>query len=71
MFSEHFRMRYLVKRSLLWDLGLDVLGNRTPNFFIERDAPATPSPAGQDMASEIKSITNLIDDFQVRISNIQ
>lgn len=55
LFSDRFRMRYVVKKSLLWDAGLDVMGSRTPNLFLEREA-------GAGMADELKALTSLLDD---------
>lgn len=31
------RLRYVVKRELLWDPCLDIVGNRTPNRYVDRD----------------------------------
>jgi len=33
------RLRYVIKRELLWDPCLDVVGRRLPNAFIDRGAP--------------------------------
>ena len=30
------RLRYLVKRELLWDPSIDIVGNRLPNVFVDR-----------------------------------
>lgn len=35
------RLRYVLKRELLWDPCLDVVGNRLPNLFVDRDAPVS------------------------------
>lgn len=32
------RLRYVLKRQLLWDPCLDIVGNRLPNCFVRRDA---------------------------------
>jgi 1-acyl-sn-glycerol-3-phosphate acyltransferase len=32
------RLRYVLKRQLLWDPCLDIVGNRLPNVFVRRDA---------------------------------
>ncbi len=32
------RLRYVLKRQLLWDPCLDIVGNRLPNSFVRRDA---------------------------------
>ena len=37
LLSEGFGLRYVLKRELLWDLCLDVVGNRLPNHFVRRD----------------------------------
>lgn len=34
------RLRYVLKRELLWDPCLDIVGHRLPNCFIEREAQA-------------------------------
>lgn len=33
---HHTKMRYIMKRELLWDPGLDIGGNRIPNYFTRR-----------------------------------
>jgi 1-acyl-sn-glycerol-3-phosphate acyltransferase len=33
---HHIRLRHVLKRELLWDPALDVAGNTTPNYFIDR-----------------------------------
>ena len=35
----HLRLRYVLKRELLWDPCLDIVGQRVPNIFVDRDAP--------------------------------
>jgi len=55
LFSDRFRMRYVVKKSLLWDAGLDLMGSRTPNLFLEREA-------GAGMPDEIRALASLLDD---------
>jgi 1-acyl-sn-glycerol-3-phosphate acyltransferase len=57
LFSDKFRMRYVVKKSLLWDPGLDIFGSRTPSLFIDRQA-------GISMGEEMKALTSLLDDAQ-------
>lgn len=32
------RLRYVLKRELLWDPCLDIVGNRLPNVFVDRDS---------------------------------
>ncbi len=36
--SERTRLRYVLKRELLWDPCLDIVGNRIPNYFVSRDS---------------------------------
>jgi 1-acyl-sn-glycerol-3-phosphate acyltransferase len=33
------RLRYVLKRELLWDPCLDLVGHRTPNYFVRRGSP--------------------------------
>lgn len=35
------RLRYVLKRELLWDPCLDIVGNRLPNVFVRRDSAQT------------------------------
>ena len=35
------RLRYVLKRELLWDPCLDIVGNRLPNVFVQRDSAQT------------------------------
>lgn len=35
------RLRYVLKRELLWDPCLDIVGNRLPNVFVQRDSGVT------------------------------
>ena len=49
------RLRYVVKRELLWDPCLDLVGNRTPNFFVRRGSP--------DSAREILGVARLASDL--------
>jgi 1-acyl-sn-glycerol-3-phosphate acyltransferase len=49
------RLRYVMKRELLWDPCLDIVGNRLPNYFVRR---------GQgDSAREIAAVRRLADDL--------
>ena len=34
--QKGFRSRYVMKRELLWDPCLDIVGNRLPNYFVDR-----------------------------------
>jgi 1-acyl-sn-glycerol-3-phosphate acyltransferase len=45
------RMRYVLKRELLWDPCLDIVGNRTPNYFVRRGS--------EDAAREIRNVSRL------------
>lgn len=45
-----FRFRYVIKRELLWDPCLDIVGNRIPNVFIRR---------GSDSEGEARRIKRL------------
>jgi len=47
--------RYVLKRELLWDPCLDIVGNRLPNHFLDRDAAdsAVELDALRDLASSM------------------
>lgn len=47
------RLRYVMKRELLWDPCLDIVGNRLRNHFIDRD--------GRDPAGEIEAVARLAE----------
>ena len=47
------RLRYVLKRELLWDPCLDIVGNRLPNCFVRRGSG--------DSAREIASVRRLLD----------
>jgi len=49
------RLRYVLKRELLWDPCLDVVGNRLPNVFVRRGS--------EDSAREIAAVTELGRDL--------
>ena len=49
------RMRYVMKKELLWDPCLDIVGNRLPNYFIDRQSP--------DGARELEGLTALAKDL--------
>lgn len=38
-----FNLRYVLKRELLWDPALDIIGYRIPNHFLDRGTADTPS----------------------------
>jgi 1-acyl-sn-glycerol-3-phosphate acyltransferase len=52
------RLRYVMKRELLWDPCLDVVGNRLPNCFVDRKSANT--------RGEAESIASLADDLGPR-----
>lgn len=45
------RMRFVMKQELLWDPCLDIVGNRLPNYFVDRNA--------KDNTQEIANIASL------------
>jgi 1-acyl-sn-glycerol-3-phosphate acyltransferase len=45
------RLRYVLKRELLWDPCLDVVGNRLPNVFVDRSS--------EDTAAEVRRVQDL------------
>jgi 1-acyl-sn-glycerol-3-phosphate acyltransferase len=47
------RLRYVMKRELLWDPCLDIVGNRLPNYFVQR--------GGEDGEREIAEIARLAE----------
>lgn len=53
-----WRLRYVLKRELLWDPCLDVVGQRLPNVFVRRD--------GTDSAREVRAVTALAAGLGVR-----
>jgi len=42
---HRLRLRYVLKRELLWDPCLDIVGNRLPNVFVRRDSAQTAAEA--------------------------
>ncbi|KAL6067342.1 PlsC domain-containing protein [Balamuthia mandrillaris] len=56
-FSDQFRMRYILKKELCWDAGLDTMGSRTPNFFLSRMA------GPKAMSLELKAMQDLLSDY--------
>jgi 1-acyl-sn-glycerol-3-phosphate acyltransferase len=55
MRGRGIRMRYVMKRELLWDPALDVAGNVIPNYFIDRRS--------DDRAAEVAHIAALAEDL--------
>lgn len=52
--SRHgLRLRYVLKRELLWDPCLDIVGNRLPNYFVRR--------GGADTAREVAAVCRLAE----------
>ena len=49
------RLRYVMKRDLLWDPCLDIVGNRLPNYFVRR--------ASGEAGQEISEIARLAEDI--------
>lgn len=49
------RLRYVLKRELLFDPCLDIVGNRLPNYFVDR--------AAQDTGREVQGIQALATDL--------
>ena len=52
-------LRHVLKRELLWDPCLDIVGNRLPNCFVRRDS--------RDSAREIRAVAALAHDVIVTI----
>jgi 1-acyl-sn-glycerol-3-phosphate acyltransferase len=52
------RLRYVLKRELLWDPCLDIVGNRIPNVFVDRFS--------DDSAEEIRRVQGLARDLGPR-----
>ena len=49
------RLRYVLKKELLWDPCLDIVGNRLPNHFVDR--------SGEDSDAARAGVTNLLQDL--------
>ena len=47
-----YRLRYVLKRELLIDPCLDIVGNRLPNYFVDRDSA--------DSQREVEGVTQLV-----------
>jgi 1-acyl-sn-glycerol-3-phosphate acyltransferase len=45
------RLRYVLKKELLWDPCLDIVGNRVPNAFVDRDS--------DDSSTQVRSVKQL------------
>jgi 1-acyl-sn-glycerol-3-phosphate acyltransferase len=55
---HRMRLRYVLKRELLWDPCLDIVGNRLPNVFVDRGAT--------DSAREVRKVQELARDLGPR-----
>ena len=57
LFSARYgiRMRYVLKRELLWDPCIDLAGHMLPNVFVDRD--------GHDSAAAVRSVAALARDL--------
>ena len=55
--SRGRRLRFVLKRELLWDPCLDIVGNRLPNYFADRSS--------QNTAREVDGVKALLDDLPV------
>jgi 1-acyl-sn-glycerol-3-phosphate acyltransferase len=51
-------LRYVMKRELLWDPCLDIVGNRLPNYFVQRGSG--------DSAREIAAMQRLLEELGPR-----
>jgi len=56
--AHGIRLRYVLKRELLWDPCLDIVGNRLPNVFVDRSS--------DDSAGEVRRIQELANDLGPR-----
>lgn len=56
--QKGFRLRYVMKRELLWDPCLDIVGNRLPNYFVDRRSANT--------RAEAEAVAALADDLGAR-----
>ena len=52
---QQLRLRYIMKRELLWDPCLDIVGNRLPNFFIAR---------GTGEQAQIDGVVSLLEGLE-------
>ena len=51
--QQRIRLRYVMKRELLWDPCLDIVGNRLPNYFADRSS--------QNTEREVEGVKALLD----------
>jgi 1-acyl-sn-glycerol-3-phosphate acyltransferase len=54
--GAHMNPRYVLKKELLLDPCLDIVGNRLPNYFLDRESP--------DSAAELAALTRLSADLE-------
>jgi 1-acyl-sn-glycerol-3-phosphate acyltransferase len=52
------RLRYVLKKELLWDPCLDIVGHRVPNVFVDRSS--------EDSAAEVRRVQELARDLGPR-----
>lgn len=52
------RLRYVLKKELLWDPCLDIVGNRLPNAFVDRDS--------DDSTAQIRRVKQLAENLGPR-----
>ena len=50
------QLRYVLKKELLWDPCLDIVGHRLPNYFLDRSSP--------EMRGELDAISKLATDLK-------
>jgi 1-acyl-sn-glycerol-3-phosphate acyltransferase len=52
---HRLRLRYVLKRELLWDPSIDIVGNRLPNVFVDRSSDDTEREAHrvQELARDL------------------
>jgi 1-acyl-sn-glycerol-3-phosphate acyltransferase len=53
--QKGIRLRYVMKRELLWDPCLDIVGNRLPNYFVRRGSP--------DSTREVAAVRRLAENL--------
>ncbi len=53
--SHGLKMRYILKRELLWDPCLDIVGNRLPNYFVRRGSERS--------SEEVQRIASLAENL--------
>lgn len=51
---QNIRLRYVLKKELQWDPCLEIVGNRLPNYFVDR--------ASQNSAAEVAGVVQLLNN---------